>query len=202
MLLQAVFDNDLTLPYAFLISVWATVFLEFWKRRCNILASEWNVYDYERDEVTRPEWEPSTVRISPVTGKTEVYFSRQKQVGRMLFSCIVIGVAILVVLASLAGFIAFRAYIKTTSLGTIGSGILSAVISIVSIYILDFVYKKVAVLLNDNENYKQASAYQDALIGKNFLFDFINFYSTLFWIGVIHPWLTAYVLSFFTGGVY
>ena len=50
------FDNDWTIGLAFLASIWATLFLEFWKRRQASLAQKWHTSEFEREEETfRPE---------------------------------------------------------------------------------------------------------------------------------------------------
>jgi hypothetical protein len=38
------------------MSIWTTLFLEFWKRRSVTLSFRWGMLDYEEEEVARPEW--------------------------------------------------------------------------------------------------------------------------------------------------
>ena len=108
----------------------------------------------------------------------------------MIFSGFVITGFILLVLASLAGFIWFGAFLrKLTPLkdDPVWISFLSSILSVVSIFILSSIYRRVAEYLNNIENYKYETKYMDALIGKNFLFDFINLYGTLTWIGIVRP---------------
>lgn len=90
--LLVVFDNALTLPYALFMSVWAALFVEFWKRKSNVLAYTWNTFDFERRERARPEFKPTSTRVSPVTGKVELYYPRYKQ----LISIVMSGMVVLI----------------------------------------------------------------------------------------------------------
>ncbi|XP_013884747.1 anoctamin-4, partial [Austrofundulus limnaeus] len=44
------FDNGATVFFAVFMAVWATVFLEFWKRRRAVLAYDWDLIDWEEEE--------------------------------------------------------------------------------------------------------------------------------------------------------
>src|SRR5690606_15309193 len=91
----SVIDNPLTMPYALFTSVWSTLFLEFWKRKSHILAYEWNMLDYERRERARPEFKPTGVRTSPITGKKELYYPRYLQVASLVSSGIIVLVSVM-----------------------------------------------------------------------------------------------------------
>jgi hypothetical protein len=69
-----VFDNALTAPFAFFMSVWSTLFLEFWKRQSATLRTIWDVNELKTEEHRRPEWYGTILRRSPVTGKIEPHF--------------------------------------------------------------------------------------------------------------------------------
>lgn len=51
-----IFDHPFTLAYTLAMSIWTTLFLEFWKRRSVTLSFRWGMLDYEEEEVARPEW--------------------------------------------------------------------------------------------------------------------------------------------------
>ena len=61
--------------------------------------------------------------------------------------------------------------------GIAGGTIISVVIAI-----MNFVYGKVAVLLTNWENHRTESQYSGALITKMFVFQFVNSYSSLFYV--------------------
>ena len=89
-----VFDNALTLPYALFMSVWSALFVEYWKRKSAVLAYEWNTLDYEQLERARPEFKPTGTRISPVTGKLELYYPRYKQIVSIFTSILVVMISV------------------------------------------------------------------------------------------------------------
>jgi Calcium-activated chloride channel len=55
--------------------------------------------------------------------------------------------------------------------------------------VLNTVYGYIAVSLNDWENHRTATQYEDALIGKTFLFQFINSFAALFYVAFIKPFI-------------
>ncbi|KAI7816256.1 calcium-activated chloride channel-domain-containing protein [Gamsiella multidivaricata] len=73
--LFAIFDNALTMPFALFMSIWSTVYIEFWKRANQYYSFQWNMNDYERIELPRTEFRATKVRISPVTGKLTAIFN-------------------------------------------------------------------------------------------------------------------------------
>ncbi|KAG0221529.1 hypothetical protein BGW41_006726 [Actinomortierella wolfii] len=72
--LFAIFDNVLTMPFALFMSLWSTIYIEFWKRANKFYAYRWHMLDYERVELPRTEFRATRVRTSPVTGKKELYY--------------------------------------------------------------------------------------------------------------------------------
>jgi hypothetical protein len=63
--------------------------------------------------------------------------------------------------------------------------VLGGMINAMFITFMNVVYKKVATILNNFENHRTDTAYEDALIGKVFLFQFVNSYISLFYIAFI-----------------
>jgi len=87
---------------------------------------------------------------------------------------------IMIVLGSVSSIFVFRAILISwnAELGGIVSGIINAF----QIQLMNFIYTKVALKLNDWENHKTQTQYEDSLIAKSFLFKFINSYNSLFYI--------------------
>ncbi|KAG9064367.1 Anoctamin-7 [Linnemannia hyalina] len=185
-----VFDNALTLPYALFMSVWSALFVEYWKRRSAVLAYEWNTLDYEQLERARPEFKPTGTRISPVTGKLELYYPRYKQVISIVTSVLVVLISIGIVIVSVGSLMLFNVVMtKSDDPDSIRAGmnpyvttVVTALLSLTVIVVLGTVYARLAKILTDNENHKRLTQYEDALIIKRFLFDFVNFYSAMVYI--------------------
>jgi hypothetical protein len=53
-----------------IISLWATLYLESWKRQEKRTAGAWGMIDFEKEQQSRPEFDAvSFFRESPVTGE-------------------------------------------------------------------------------------------------------------------------------------
>ncbi|KAK3843846.1 MAG: calcium-activated chloride channel-domain-containing protein [Linnemannia gamsii] len=179
-----VFDNALTLPFALFMSVWSALFVEFWKRKSAVLAYEWNTLDFEEQERARPEFKPTGTRISPVTGKMELYYPRYKQIVSIFTSILVVVICIAIVIISVGALMIVNINMKNGGAGMNNyvTTVLTALLSLVVIVVLGSVYAKLAQILTDRENHKRLTQYEDALIMKRYLFDFVNFYSALVYI--------------------
>ncbi|KAF9940556.1 Anoctamin-7 [Mortierella alpina] len=194
--LVSIFDNALSLPYALFMSIWAALFVEYWKRKSNVLAYEWNTFDFERRERARPEFRPTGVRISPVTGKKELYYPRYKQVISVMMSIMVVLVSIAIVIVSVGSLVVLNLILRNGSgMNSYAVSVVTAVLNLIVIMALGTVYARIAKLMTDNENHRRMTQYQDALIIKRFLFDFVNFYSTMVYIAFFKDNLGHQVFS-------
>ena len=68
-----VFDNPLTLPYAWFISCWGVLYIQFWARRQATLSSQWSTATLVHKETQRPLWSPMYTRRNQITGKLEPF---------------------------------------------------------------------------------------------------------------------------------
>ena len=67
------FDNYSTVLWSIFMTVWATTYLEMWKRRQAILKWEWDLSDNEDVEEIRPEFESNVKsRRFKIPGKNNV----------------------------------------------------------------------------------------------------------------------------------
>ncbi|XP_059725704.1 anoctamin-8 isoform X4 [Haemorhous mexicanus] len=165
--------------------IWATLFLEEWKRRGAEFAYKWGTLDTPAEslEEPRPQFR-GTKRISPVTSAEEFHYPPWK---RLLFQSLV---SLPVCLACLA--IVFLLMLGCFQLQELVLSVqelprvlrfLPKIILAVIVTACDELYKKVALWLNDMENYRLQSAYEKHLIIKMVLFQFVNSYLSLFYIG-------------------
>jgi threonine/homoserine/homoserine lactone efflux protein len=56
---------------------------------------------------------------------------------------------------------------------------------------LNHYFSKVALRLNDSENYRTNVLYEDALITKAFIFQFLNSFASLFYVAFMKPFNAA-----------
>jgi len=67
--------------------------------------------------------------------------------------------------------------------------ILVGLIMAVQIQVLNLLYEMIAIKLNDYENHRTDTQYEDSLIGKTFLFQFINSFANMFYIAFVKPYI-------------
>ncbi|XP_054142624.1 anoctamin-8 isoform X3 [Melozone crissalis] len=165
--------------------IWATLFLEEWKRRGAEFAYKWGTLDTPAEslEEPRPQFR-GTKRISPVTSAEEFYYPPWK---RLLFQSLVslpvcLACLTVVFLLMLGCFQLQELVLSIQELPRV-LRFLPKIILAVIVTTCDELYKKVALWLNDMENYRLQSAYEKHLIIKMVLFQFVNSYLSLFYIG-------------------
>lgn len=189
-----IFDNRATLPFALFISIWATLFLHFWKRRNIRLAWWWDVLHYEKEERTRPQWYGTEIKTSKITGLQEIYFPKKYKYILKSLSLTVILVMFLILVASVAAYVIANAAIRDIfrekhPTKMVYASAASGAISLGIILFLDPLCTWIALKLTDFENHKTDTMYIDSLIAKRMLFGFVNNFGTLIYIAVIKVWV-------------
>ncbi|XP_072779367.1 anoctamin-4 isoform X3 [Taeniopygia guttata] len=199
------FDNGATVFFAVFMAVWATVFLEFWKRRRAVIAYDWDLIDWEEEEEEiRPQFEAKyskKERMNPISGKPEPYQAFADKCSRLIVSASGIFFMICVVIAAVFGIVIYRvvtvstfaafkwALIRNNSqVATTGTAVC---INFCIIMLLNVLYEKVALFLTNLEQPRTESEWENSFTLKMFLFQFVNLNSSTFYI--------AFFLGRFTG---
>uniref|UniRef100_A0A8C0FTN1 Anoctamin n=1 Tax=Bubo bubo TaxID=30461 RepID=A0A8C0FTN1_BUBBB len=182
------FDNGGTVFFAIFMAIWATVFLEFWKRRRAVLTYDWDLIDWEdEEEELRPQFEAKysqVERVNPITGKPEPFQPFPDKLSRLMvsvsgiffmISLVLTAVFAVVVyrLVAMEQFASFKWYFikKYWQFATSGTGVC---INFMIIMSLNVVYEKVAYLLTDLEHPRTESEWENSFALKMFLFQFVN----------------------------
>ncbi|XP_038182229.1 anoctamin-8 isoform X1 [Arvicola amphibius] len=165
--------------------IWSTLFLEEWKRRGAELAYKWGTLDSPGEAVEEPRPQFRGVRrISPITRAEEFYYPPWK---RLLFQLLVSLPLCLACLVCVFVLMLGCFQLQELVLSVKGLPRLVRFLPKVMLALLVSVsaegYKKLAVWLNDMENYRLESTYERHLIIKVVLFQFVNSYLSLFYIG-------------------
>ena len=71
-------DMDLVIFFSFFNLIWATIFLESWKRNCATLAYEWGTINMEPFSKARASYY-GELGINPVTGRLEPQYPKWKR---------------------------------------------------------------------------------------------------------------------------
>ncbi|KAG7214086.1 hypothetical protein KM043_001446 [Ampulex compressa] len=203
--LTYLFDNPATVFFAIFMSFWATTFLELWKRKQAVIVWEWDLQNADTDEEPRPEFETSvkTFRINPVTREREPYLPVWSKAVRFLATGSIVFFMICVVLGAVLGTIIYRISLVAVFYGGGGSflkkhakiftSMTAALINLVIIMILTRVYHRLARWMVNMENPRTQTEYEASYTFKIFLFEFVNFYSSLIYIAFfkgrffVHP---------------
>ncbi|KYN13438.1 Anoctamin-8 [Trachymyrmex cornetzi] len=208
---QAVEDVAYVLFSVFNV-IWATVYLETWKRRGAELAYRWGTLDQRDDLLVEPRplftcatpastpaqrYETrtcfcyavqlkGTLEVSPVTGRMEPTYPRwRRNMFRYFVSVPIIAICLLFVFIVM--ILSFQiqdwwdAHLESGGYGFWLSYVPKVLLAIV-IALMDEAYFKVAVWLNDLENYRLDTEYENHLIYKVALFQFVNSFLSLFYI--------------------
>ncbi|XP_058790313.1 anoctamin-8 isoform X4 [Phymastichus coffea] len=167
--------------------IWATVYLETWKRRGAELAYRWGTLDQRDDLLVEPRpLFTGTLEVSPVTGRLEPTYPRWKRNMFRYFVSVPI-VAICLFFVFIVMIVSFQiqdwwdAKLEAAGHGFCLSYVPKVLLAIV-IALMDEAYFKVAVWLNDMENYRLDTEYENHLIYKVALFQFVNSFLSLFYI--------------------
>ncbi|XP_077599692.1 anoctamin-9 [Stigmatopora nigra] len=178
------FDNDGTVAFAMVMAVWATLFLEFWKRHRTSFVSEWKVSDWCEEEeelilevVNNDNCKPKKFQHS--------YF----QSGLVLICATLM---ILVIIGLTHALVVFRviaavqlAEEKSEFLSTHANSIsmmLGAVFHYLIITVMTWVNRIVAMKLCEIEKTRSFAATERSFTVKMFTFQFFTYFSSLFYV--------------------
>ncbi|XP_053260728.1 anoctamin-6 isoform X1 [Podarcis raffonei] len=199
-----IFDSFGTLVFAVFMGVWVTLFLEFWKRRQAELEYEWDTVEFlEQEEQVRPEYEARCHRVvvNEITQQEEhIPYTACGKCVRMTFCTSAVLFWILLIIASVIGIIVYRLSVFLVFSATLprhingteaiqkyltpqaATSVSASIISFIIIMILNMIYEKVAIMITDFELPRTQTDYENSLTMKMFLFQFVNYYSSCFYI--------------------
>ncbi|XP_067142295.1 anoctamin-1-like [Centruroides vittatus] len=194
------FDNAATTFYAVFISIWGTVFLELWKRYSARITYRWDLAGYDStDEHPRPEYlarlADAKKKLNVVTGMYEPYIPFwRKRVPYTLFSMSIVLLLVSIAVAAVVGVILYRLSLRAalttigasedtvTQLSVIITSITAALLNLICIMIFNWIYSKIATYLTEIEMHRTLTQFDNSLTLKMFLLQFVNYYSSIFYI--------------------
>uniref|UniRef100_UPI00398EB6FE anoctamin-6 isoform X1 n=1 Tax=Pristiophorus japonicus TaxID=55135 RepID=UPI00398EB6FE len=210
----SIFDNYGTLAYAVFMGIWVTVFLEFWKRRQAELEYEWDTVELEQEEPRRPEYEAKCTipTKNPITQEEElVPYSACGKCMRifcvgstvLFWISLIIASVVAIIVYRLAVFFQFSVNLpkainddleplKEYLTPQIATSVTASIINFVFIMILNILYERVAIWITDFELPRTQTDYENSLTVKMFLFQFVNYYSSCFYIAFFKGKVVGY----------
>ncbi|GAB5577676.1 anoctamin-3 isoform X1 [Prionailurus iriomotensis] len=190
------FDNGGTVFFAIFMAIWATVFLEFWKRRRSTLTYTWDLIEWEEEEETlRPQFEAKYYkmeRVNPISGKPEPHQPSSDKVTRLLVSISGIFFMISLVITAVFAVVVYRLVVMEQFASfkwnfikqhwQFATSAAAVCINFVIIMALNLAYEKIAYLLTNLEYPRTESEWENSFALKMFLFQFVNLNSSIFYI--------------------
>merc|ERR1719427_2453414 len=196
------FDNGTTVFFGVFMSLWAVIFLELWKRYSAEITHRWDVFGYDpEEEHPRPAYlvqlrdvEERTINFVTQLGEPKPPFWRKKVPGVVLAWSSVI-LAISLALVTVTAIILYRMSM-VVALAAVSDNLIKrnwslfismtgASINLVLILIFNYLYEWLAVWLTEQELHRTQTGFDDALTLKIYLFQFVNYYASIFYIAFI-----------------
>ncbi|XP_031418714.1 anoctamin-9 [Clupea harengus] len=193
--MNLLFDNEGTVAFAMFMAVWATVFLEFWKRHRAAYVCEWKVFDWSEEVeelileiVNNPECEPKQYKHSYLRSVLVMVFVT-------LMMVLIIGLAHALVVFRVIAAVQLTEYLGDNA--SIAALMMGAVLHYFTITIMTRVNRLVAIKLCDIERVRTHAGRESSFTVKMFTFQFFTLFSSLiytaFFLGRINGHPGAYV---------
>lgn len=170
--------------FSFIVAMWCSVFCEFWGRKQSQYAVSWGTKDFLEIEPPRPDFEGDK-ELNPVTEKYERMYPSWRRNSKLVFSFFSMIVMVCIVVTIVFILLSYRG--QWTRENKKGLVYLAAGLNSVQIKIFNVIYGMLATTLNNWENHRTETEYEDALIVKIFLFQFVNSYNSFFFLAFYKP---------------
>ncbi|KAL1509670.1 hypothetical protein ABEB36_004376 [Hypothenemus hampei] len=195
--IQHVIDNPAMIFFAVFMSIWAAIYLELWKRYSAGIAHRWGLTGFDlQAEPPRPEYllrlsNAKKKKLNVITQLQEpvVPFWRVKLPSIILSFTVAVFWA-LIALSVVIGIVIYRMSLLTSdalykdraSIRIYVVPVTAGLLNLVCIIILNVIYDKLAIWLTEMELQRTQTEFDDSLALKIYIFQFVNYYSSIFYI--------------------
>lgn len=165
------------------IVIWSSVYKVSWDREVECIQIKWGLKGYEEEEKDRPQFkgDENTNHRSLVNNQLEATFPPETRRLYIATSWAILSI-IIAILLSLIGSLFYLEYLvdyEWTSIDFNHFSWVVAAIQAIIIQINTVLYNPFARMLNDNENHKTETSYEDVLIQKFLIFQLFNNFAAL-----------------------
>ncbi|KAJ8955607.1 hypothetical protein NQ318_001437 [Aromia moschata] len=198
----SLFDNATTVFFAIFMSVWATLFLEMWKRYSAEITHRWDLTGFDvKEEHPRPQYlarlaHVKRKQVNIVTNTMEPHVPFWKlRVPMTILSFSVVLLLVTLALATVVGVVLYRMSVLVSlkavkistievdySTVTIFTTCTAACINLIFILIFNYIYTCIAEYLTEFELLRTQTEFDDSLTLKIYLLQFVNYYASIFYI--------------------
>ena len=187
-------SNPIIVFFATFAVIWGTVMMKTWKRQESLTALKWGMENFERTEMMRPAFLKISKKVRNWTkhGYTHDYDRSHwlKPGIRKFFSSTVVTILNILVLCTTASIYAAKYELDQTPLHPYTNYIASALNSL-QIFVFGMICKASFTSLNNFENHRTDTEYEDAMIMKYLCFQFVNSFSSFYYIAFIASYVTV-----------
>ncbi|XP_077382148.1 anoctamin-10 isoform X3 [Festucalex cinctus] len=171
--------------------IWCTVILELWKRCSASLAYHWGTLSRKKVfEEPRPGFH-GILGFNPVTGREEPLYPNSKRQLRIylvslpfVLFCLYLSLCVMMIYFQMEGW-ALMLHEREPTFWTEILLYIPGVIYAVVIEVMNLIYRYAAEFLTEWENHRLESSYQNHLVLKVLVFNFLNCFASLFYIAFI-----------------
>ena len=182
--------TSISLPiYSFLISIWSVLMLEFWSRAQKVDTQRIGTLGCKDHELDRPDYKGRKIK-SFIDGSEILHACPYRKACRVFASFTSILLMIIGSLSVIASIYVIRKVLYE-SIGFYAAQVVASSLNAIQIAVFNVLYGMAASYLNNWENHRTESEYEDALIAKLFFFQFVNSYSSCFYIAFIAQYMPA-----------
>lgn len=156
--------------------VWSTLVVESWKRKQNAIADQWLMRDFRDKTLERPQFRP-IIDIDPETRSIKRIANSNSYL-RFIF----LGLPVTLLFMAVTIYcvvhtrIAYESYFKNKEQIPYLASFIPSMANTIYITIFYELFKPVAGLMTDYENYQLWNDHENSLLTKVILFQFVNAY--------------------------
>jgi len=186
--------NQLLPVYTIFMVFWSTFYIEAWKNRQATIAMIWGMTGFEDEETDRPQFFGDTI-TDIITGEDMTYFPDDLRRPRDALAAFVQILFVLLCLMSVIGVYGLQwevlsmedinTLLTALRIGSSGFALLNSVF----IRIISYLWRIVAIRLNNHQNHRTDTDYEDSLVAKVFFVEIFNYNAGLFYVAFVKSFL-------------
>ncbi|NWV53739.1 ANO9 protein, partial [Daphoenositta chrysoptera] len=179
-----VIDNEATVAFAIFMAVWATVFLELWKRERATVVTKWNLHTWDEDEEELALQLINNLQHEPRQYQHSYLRSTIILILALLLILLLIGIAHMLVIYRVVAMALFtQSQVNLLSKHANTMAVMTgAVLHYITIIITTKVNRRMALFLCDLEKPRTLSQQENSFAVKLFIFQFFTHFSSLIYI--------------------
>jgi hypothetical protein len=173
-------NNKVTPWFCVVVVFWLCAFITAWKRKTVNCALRWGTLQKaEEVEFARPEFH-GTKMVSSLTGRPEIQYPFKERLFKMIQSYAVLAVVMAIMFFGILFIFAVR-HMFHSSFPFWGRVIFMFVLAVV-VEVANLIFVKLAMRLNNRENWRTDREYETNLLAKTFCFKAMTTYGPLIYI--------------------